>query len=200
MNSFGVFYIITYVSMQLISNITSTKVGFVGNFAVDMGVFLYPLTFTLRDLVHRETGKKITTKCIWFSALMNLFMAFYLYFVSFFPGDPQSPASASFDTALSPVWRIVFASIIAQIVSELIDTEVYHLYVKRFKSRHKWGRVLISNTFSTPIDNIIFCLIAFAYSYPWSTILQIFTFGFIVKYLFSLISIPLIYIGKNDKS
>ena len=55
------------------SYVSSIKVGFVFGYAVDMGVFLYPLTFTLRDLVHRELGRKMTRKCIYFAVLLFRF-------------------------------------------------------------------------------------------------------------------------------
>ena len=64
MTDTALFVAVSYIALQLISNVSSTKVGFVFDYAVDMGVFLYPLTFTLRDLVHRELGRELTRKCI----------------------------------------------------------------------------------------------------------------------------------------
>lgn len=194
MTSVALFVSLSYVALQLISNISSIKVGFIFGYTVDMGVFLYPLTFTLRDLVHRELGREMTRKCIYFAVFLNLLMSAYFAFVALFPSDPSSPASVAFNDCLAPVWRIVAFSLLAQLVSELVDTEVYHVYEKRFGERHKWGRVFVSNTVSIPVDNAIFCVGAFAGTYGWDIIWQIFMFNFIVKYAISLISIPLIYL------
>ena len=199
MKSFSLFIVIAYVALQLISNISSIKIGFVFSYAVDMGVFLYPLTFTLRDLVHKELGKKLTQKCIYFAAGMNFAMILYFYLISFIPSDTQAQSSALFDQVMNPVWRIVIFSIIAQLVGELVDTEIYHLYVKKFQQRHKWGRVLVSNAVSIPVDNLIFCIGAFAFTYSPAVLAQIFVFNLIVKYGISALSIPLIYIGKRDE-
>ena len=194
MTSVALFVSLSYVALQLISNISSIKVGFIFGYTVDMGVFLYPLTFTLRDLVHRELGREMTRKCIYFAVFLNLLMSAYFAFVALFPSDPSSPASVAFNDCLAPVWRIVAFSLLAQLVSELVDTEVYHVYEKRFGERCKWGRVFVSNTVSIPVDNAIFCVGAFAGTYGWDIIWQIFMFNFIVKYAISLISIPLIYL------
>ena len=194
MTSVALFVSLSYVALQLISNISSIKVGFIFGYAVDMGVFLYPLTFTLRDLVHRELGREMTRKCIYFAVFLNLLMSGYFAFVALFPSDPSSSASVAFNDCLAPVWRIVAFSLLAQLVSELVDTEVYHVYEKRFGERRKWGRVFVSNTVSIPVDNAIFCVGAFAGTYGWDIIWQIFMFNFIVKYAIPLISIPLIYL------
>lgn len=66
--------------------------------------------------------------------------------------------------------------------------------MKSALERRKWGRVFVSNTVSIPVDNAIFCVGAFAGTYGWDIIWQIFMFNFIVKYAISLISIPLIYL------
>ena len=200
MTAAALFVAVSYVALQLISNIASVKVGFVWGYAVDMGVFLYPLTFTLRDLVHRELGRELTRKCIYFAVFLNLLMSAYFAFIAKFPPDPSSTAAVAFGDCLAPVWRIVAFSLLAQLVSELVDTEVYHVYEKRFGEKRKWGRVLVSNTVSIPVDNAVFCVGAFAGTYARDVVWQIFLFNFIVKYAISLISIPLIYLpSSNDR-
>ncbi len=197
MTNTALFVALSYLAVQLVSNISSVKVGLVFDYAVDMGVFLYPLSFTLRDLVHRELGKEMTKRCIYFSVLINLLMTGYFAFIALFASDPSSPASSAFDECLSPVWRIVVFSLLAQLSSELVDTEVYHLFEKRFGEKHKWGRVLVSNSVSIPVDNAVFCVGAFAGTYGWNIVWQIFLFNFVVKYLISLFSIPLIYLRSG---
>ncbi len=197
MTNTALFVALSYLAVQLVSNISSVKVGLVFDYAVDMGVFLYPLSFTLRDLVHRELGKEMTKRCIYFSVLINLLMTGYFAFIALFASDPSSPASSAFDECLSPVWRIVVFSLLAQLSSELVDTEVYHLFEKRFGEKHKWGRVLVSNSVSIPVDNAVFCIGAFAGTYGWNIVWQIFLFNFVVKYLISLFSIPLIYLRSG---
>lgn len=199
MNNMSLFATICYVSLQLISNVSSVKIGFVFDYAVDMGVFLYPFSFTLRDVVHRELGKEQTKQCIWYTALMGLLMVTYFQFIALFKADPTTASSVAFDQCLSPVWRIVAFSLVAQLISELIDTEVYHRFAQKFGQRHKWGRVLASNSVSIPVDNAVFCVGAFGWTYSWDIVWQIFVFNFVVKYMISIFSIPLIYIGIRHK-
>lgn len=192
----------SYAGAQMLADIASLKIGLVAGFAVDMGTFIYPITFTLRDVVHKVLGKRNAQTLIVMAAVINLVMALYLGWVARVPSDPTWGLGESFSAILGPVWRIVIASILAEIVSELIDTEIYHWFVTKVTTRYQWARVLASNSVSIPIDNLIFAVIAFGplpglennpLSLPWPVVGQIFMFNLVVKYLVTLISLPLIY-------
>jgi hypothetical protein len=127
-------------------------------------------------------------------------MVAYLLWVVKVPSDPAWGLGNEFRAIFAPVWRIVVASIIAEVVSELIDTEIYHWFVTKITPRYQWGRVLVSNSISVPTDNAIFALGAFGWSLPWNVVGQIFLVNLIVKYAITLLSLPLIYIVPSRQS
>jgi len=59
--------------------------------------------------------------------------------------------------------------------------------------RHRWARVLVSNTVSTLIDSAVFITIAFLGVMP---VLPLIVGQYVVKMAVTLISIPLIYAVK----
>jgi hypothetical protein len=181
----------------MLSDIASLKIGVVASLAVDMGTFIYPITFTLRDVVHKVLGKQNARILVVAAGVINLLMALYLMWSASVPSDPQWGLGAEFSAILAPVWRIVLASIVAEVVSELVDTEVYQLFVDRVTTRYQWARVLVSNSVSVPIDNVIFAVGAFALTLPWNVVWQIFLFNLLVKYAVTLVSLPLIYIAPD---
>lgn len=202
----AVIVVATYIGAQMLADITSLKIGVVASYAVDMGTFIYPITFTLRDLVHKLLGKRNAQALIIMAAVINLFMAGYLSWAASVPSDPAWGLGAEFSAILGPLWRIVIASILAEVVSELIDTEVYHWFVSRITERYQWARVLLSNSVSVPIDNLIFAVGAFGalpflqghfLTLPWPVVWEIFFFNLIVKYGMTLISLPLIYVSPS---
>lgn len=188
-----------YIACQMISNISSVKIANVLSLAVDGGTFLYPLAFTIRDMAHKTIGKKNTQKLIIVSAIINTFTPIYFYIVSQIPADSNWEFNEAFQITLSPVMRIVIASIIASTLSELVDTEVYHFFITKITKRFQWLRVLISNAFSIPIDNFLFVIIAFWGVLTIEDLIEIFTFNFFVKYAVTIISVPLIYLAKDKK-
>ena len=194
----GVVIVAAYAAAQMLSDIASLKIGVVAGFAVDMGTFIYPITFTLRDLVHKTLGKQAARTIIIAAGAINLLMAGYLMWAASVPGDPAWGLNEAFRAILAPVWRIVVASIVAEVVSELLDTEIYHWFVTRITTRYQWARVLTSNSVSVPVDNIIFAVGAFGFVLPWAVVWEIFWFNLVVKYGVTLISLPLIYIGQDN--
>ncbi len=195
-SSLAIFVVAAYAGCQMLADIASLKIGLVMNYAVDMGTFIYPFTFTLRDLAHKMIGKKGVRTLVITAGALNLFMAAYLGFCARATPDASWAYNTEFSAILGPVWRIVIASIIAEVFSELADTEVYHWF--RSKTPHyQWARVLLSNCVSIPIDNLIFSIGAFAWALPWGVVWQIFVFNLAVKAIIGLVGVPLIYLIPN---
>ena len=187
-----------YIAAQMLSDIASLKIGIVLGLAVDMGTFIYPVTFTLRDVVHKLLGKRNAQVLVVTAGVINLIMALYLMWTASVPGDPAWGLNQEYAAILAPVWRIVLASIAAEVVSELADTEIYHWFVTRITRKMQWLRVLISNGVSVPLDNLIFSVGAFGWILPWNVVGQIFLFNLLVKYAMTLVSLPLIYVTRQD--
>lgn len=186
-----------YVAAQMLANVASVKIGVVAGLAVDMGTFIYPVTFTLRDLAHKSLGKAATRALILAAGGVNLLMAVYLMWAAAVPSDPSWGLGEAFSAVLGPMWRIVTASILAQVLSELADTEVYSWFVRTITARFQWLRVLVSNSVSVPVDNLVFALGAFAFALPWGVVWEIFAFNMLVKYGLTLLSLPLIYLAPQ---
>lgn len=197
--STGIILISTYIAAQILSDIASLKIALIAGFSIDAGTFIYPLTFTIRDLVHKQLGMSTAKKVIMISGAFNLFMASFFQFTAWLPEDPSWGMGREFSAILGPVWRIVIASIIAEILSELLDTEVYHFWVTRITRKHQWLRVLVSNSISIPFDSLIFCWGAFGFVLPHSVVWSICISNILIKGIVTFISIPSIYLVKEKQ-
>jgi hypothetical protein len=186
-----------YVAAQMLADVGSLKIALVAGFSIDAGTFVYPFTFTLRDLVHKRLGVRAARLAIALAAAINLAMAGYLAFSAWLPSDPSWGLGREFARVLGPVWRIVLASIVAELAAELVDTEIYRLWVTRVTRRLQWLRVLSSNTLSVPLDSLIFCWGAFGGVLPVATVWSIFAANLILKGAVSVASLPAIYLVRE---
>ena len=193
----GIVVISIYIAAQLLSDIASLKITLIAGFSMDAGTFIYPLTFTIRDLIHKRLGKQTARTVIILAAGVNLFMALFFHFTAWLPQDPAWGLGKEFAAILGPVWRIVIASIIAEVFSELLDTEIYHLWQKRITKKYQWLRVLASNAVSIPVDSLIFCLGAFGFVLPHAVVWSIFFANVLVKGAVTILSLPSIYLVKE---
>jgi len=186
-----------YIAFQMMADIASLRIVLIAGFSIDAGTFVYPFTFTLRDLVHKTAGIRAARALIITAAVLNLIMAALFWLTSILPPDMVVGPQLEFGMVLSPVWRIVFASIIAEVVAELIDTEGYRLWVEKVTHRYQWARVVVSNSLSIPVDSLIFVWIAFGGVFPAAVVWSIFVSNVIIKGLTTLVSIPGIYLVKE---
>lgn len=193
----GVLVIAAYIAAQMLSDIGSLKIAWVAGFSIDGGTFIYPFTFTLRDMVHKLLGRAAARTVILAAAVINILMAVFFAFLSKLPPDPSWPLQESFAAVLTPVWRIVIASILAEVISELLDTEVYHFWTERITRRYQWARVLISNSLSVPVDSLVFVWLAFGGVLPVGVVWSIFWANVLIKGLTTLVSLPGIYLVKG---
>ena len=189
-----------YISLMIFSNLGSLRILGIAGLAVDGGTLLYPLSFTMRDVLHKKLGQKLTVLTVWLCAGVNLLMFLFVWLVSVLPAHPDAGAQTEYAQVLAPGIRLVLASIAGMTVSELIDTLVYGKARQRWGEKKQWLRVVLSNGVSVPIDTAIFLLIAFAGRYPVSVIISMFFANIIIKYAVSLASVWSVYLVREDRA
>lgn len=189
--NWGIISAALYASFQVISNVLSTKITllpFLG-LSMDGGTLLYPFTFTLRDFVHKTVGKYNSRIVVVVSAAISLLAFLAFWTVGKMSPDPTWAFQNDYNNILLPVFRISVASIIAQVVSELIDTEIFSVLYKKIND--VTGSFL-SNLVALIFDSVVFSLIAFWGALPVATVFGIIVSNVLVKLAVSAISVPFI--------
>lgn len=189
-----------YVTITILSNISSLRIITVLGASMDAGTLLYPFSFTMRDLIHRALGTMAARLTILLATVLNTLAFVVFWIVSNVPPDPQVGEQTEFGNVLLPGARIVLGSTIGMCVSELIDTEIYNAVRRRLGERHLWARVAVSNAFSIPIDSFIMVFIAFAGTMPLSVLIEITGVNIIIKYIVSAFSLFWIYGVRRGES
>src|SRR5690349_18045963 len=108
-----------YLAAHIFEDITSLRILLIAGFSIDGVTLIYPFTFTLRDMVHKVAGAQIARTLIILAAVFNVIMALRFWLVSYLPADMNVGPQLEFGLVLAVLPRIVIASIIAEVVSEL---------------------------------------------------------------------------------
>ncbi|MDM7934945.1 MAG: queuosine precursor transporter [Methanothrix sp.] len=197
-----------YLFFSLAGNIAATKVTYFGSLVMDAG-FIYSLTFTWRDLIHKQLGRSAAITTIWLAAAINLLAAAYFQLVVMLPAQADWAGSggqaawafifgivegSGGQALLSLQMRVVLGSIITALLAELVDTQVYHLWTSMRRGWPQWTRVFVSNAVSIPLDSILFPLMAFTGILGAEAILQMFFTNMIVKAAVTLLVFWTIYL------
>jgi uncharacterized PurR-regulated membrane protein YhhQ (DUF165 family) len=148
--------IVLYILAILAANLTAETILTVGFLQFALGTLFFGAIFTLRDMIHRRYDRMVVYATILAAMGVNIVAA---------------------AAAMMP-FRIIVASALALVFSELTDTEVYHAL------RHRvWiVRVLSSNALSVPLDTILFTLIAFYGVWTNDLIISVVVGDSLVKY------------------
>lgn len=185
-----------YIMLQLTADVTAVKIIDVFGITIPAATFIYAITFTLRDVMHKKIGKTKTQQTIIMAAICNMIMVLYFLFTLNLHSAVFWTNQEAYVVILGFVWRISLASILAEVVSELIDTEVYSILDKK----PQWFKVIISNFVSIPIDSILFVLIAFYGNLPHNAIISLIIGQMLFKFSVATLSLPIIYIVKNNEN
>ncbi|MHA2433796.1 MAG: queuosine precursor transporter, partial [Candidatus Thorarchaeota archaeon] len=164
-----------------------------GNVAIPAGTFIFALTFTWRDALHRRLGREWARAAIMVAGAANVTMALYFAFAISLPAASFWPNQEAFASVLGVVPRITVASIVAEVASEWIDTEVYH----QLRGLPRWVGVLGSNAVSLPIDSLIFVGLAFGGTTPLAVMFTVVWGQTLLKAVMTLLSLPVIYLVKQ---
>lgn len=173
-----------YLFFSLAGNIAATKVTYFGGLVMDAG-FIYSLTFTWRDLIHKQLGQRAAITTIWLAAAINLLAAIYFQVVVMLPAQTDwagAGGQAAWEFLFSLQMRITLASIFTALIAELIDTKVYQIWTAGVRAAWpQWTRVAVSNSISIPVDSLLFPVIAFAGVVGPEGLQQMFWTNIIVK-------------------
>lgn len=195
-----------YVMCQAIADVGATRMVSLADIIMPGGTFIFALTFTLRDLVHKRLGKEWARAAIVLAAVFNIMLALYLAGIARLAFPPFFAVGEAWNSIFAIVPAITVASILAELVSELIDTEVYHIWRENLPKWPQWTRVLASNAVSLPIDSVVFGVLAFTVLpvvfggqvSPLGIAIRLSAGQIVWKAAVTLISMPVIYLVKDE--
>jgi len=119
----------------------------------------------------------------------NALLALYSAFIIAVPSPAFFEGQETITAVLGSTPRIVGASLVAFLVSSLLDVQIFAQWKARVAG-HKWARVLLSNGISTGVDSGVFVCVAFWGVYP---VVPLTAGQYLVKMAVTVLSLPLIY-------
>ena len=188
---------VAYVAAQLVADISNLRGLMIAGISVSAFSIVYPLTFTLRDMAHKLAGPHVARTLIIAAAVIYLIVQAFFSIISSLPPVMTETERISLGALLSPEWRFLMAAVVASVLSQLVDTEVYTRWVDRFGQENQWGRVLVSNAIGIPLDRLLFLLLAFAGAMSTDGLLEAFIGTTIIRLVFGILSIPGIYLVEE---
>lgn len=187
------FLSITYVVALLVSNIVANK-QLVLPFGITMtgAVFVFPITYILSDLFSEVYGYRWSRITCYASFLANLFMVGVFQFVISTKAPAYWPNQEAFSTVLGSTPRILFASLVAYVIGDMMNDKVFRRMKGSNETIKGFGlRAFLSSVVGELCDSAIFIPIAFIGQMPAETLVIMGITQVSLKLTYELIILPI---------
>ncbi len=190
-----------FITNAVVAELIGGKLIQIGPFVMSMGIVPWPIVFITTDLINEYFGEKGVKKLSLITAALIAYAFVILLLAINIPAAKGiSPVSDSqFFAVFGQSMWIIVGSIVAFLVSQLLDVSLFH-YLK-MKTGHKmlWLRSTGSTVISQLFDSFIVLGIAFWLpgKINFETFMSSALTGYVFKLTLAIALTPLIYLGHN---
>lgn len=189
-----------FIAFMIGMNVLGGKIVPFGPFQVSVAFLIVPLSFLMTDIVEEVYGKKKAREFVIAGVIaLIVFLAFIVLFLVLPPAE-RFTQNEEYKTIFGTSARIVFASIVAFLLSQFHDVWAFNFWKTATKGKMLWLRTNISTFMSMTIDTFVFMFLAFYMLTPQFTagfIIQMIIPYLIFKIVWGMASTPLVYAGAK---
>jgi len=189
-----------FISSLVVSNLIFQKFfyfNFFGiyTFEISVGILPYPITFLITDIISEVYGKKKANQVVTAGIFASFFSMLIVYISSSVPATTWSPVNnILFDKVFGATVIAVFASMMAYLLAQYIDIQIFHFWKRVTKGKHLWLRNNFSTFLSQFVDTftVLFLLCSFG-KIDWPLFGALLLSGFLFKVMVAVTDTPFLY-------
>lgn len=179
----------------IIANTFALSFVTVAGVLTSLTVPIYAATFLITDILTEHYSEHDAKRAVFVGFMGQLLFVIVVWVMFFAPLAPET--SRSYQAAFSFLPRLMVASFIAYIISQLLDIYIYQRIMERTgKTRYLWLRNTVATSTAQLVDTSVFVTLAFygTTQFPtWMAIGGFILAVWIVKVVVAVIDTPYIY-------
>ncbi|MCA2979696.1 MAG: queuosine precursor transporter [Myxococcaceae bacterium] len=150
-----------FVTCLVLGDVTGGKAFATPVGPVSVGMILFPVTFLLTDVINDFYGKRGARFVTGVGAAMATLSYLALVVTTALPTDAESYfLDGEYAKIFGGSSKLFIASIVAYLLGQLLDIQVFHFWKRLTRGRHLWlratGSTLLSQLVDTAVINTIF--------------------------------------------
>lgn len=189
-----------FITNAVVAELIGGKIIQLGPFIMSIGIIPWPVVFLTTDLINEYYGKNGVKKLTFITASLIAYAFIVLFFSMNIPAAKGVSAvtDEQFQAVFGQSMWIIFASIIAFLVSQFVDVFIFWLLRNKTGGKMIWLRSTGSTVISQLIDTFIVLGIAFWLTGKMSTseYVNAALTGYTFKLIIAIVLTPLIYLGR----
>ncbi len=188
-----------FITNAVVAELIGGKLIQIGPFVMSIGILPWPIVFLTTDLINEYFGEKGVKKLSIITACLIAYAFIILLLAITIPAAKEiSPVNdKQFQAVFGQSMWIIVGSIIAFLVSQLIDVTVFWFFKKKTGNQKIWLRTTGSTIISQLFDSFIVLGIAFWLpgKINFDTFISSALTGYTFKLCVAVVLTPLIYLG-----
>ena len=189
-----------FISSLVVSNLIFQKFFYwdffgIYTFEISVGILPYPITFLITDIISEVYGKRKANQVVTAGIFASFFSMLIVYVAGNVPATEWSPINnALFNTVFGATAIAVLASMMAYLLAQYIDIQIFHVWKRLTKGKHLWLRNNFSTFLSQFVDTftVLFLLCSFG-KISWSLFSVLLASGFLFKVMVAALDTPFLY-------
>ena len=194
------FVMAAFVAILLLSNVIgAAKLASLGGYTFGAGILFFPLGYVIGDVLTEVYGYARARRCIWAGFAALIFMAFMSWVVVSLPPAEGWTNQPAYEAVFGQVPRIVFASVVAFLAGEFVNSIVLAKLKVITKGRYLWTRTIGSTVFGQGVDSLLFYPLAFWGASGWTqeAVLTVMVTNWALKVGWEVVLTPVTYAVVN---
>ncbi|MED1793366.1 MULTISPECIES: queuosine precursor transporter [Brevibacillus] len=184
----------------VLANIQVVKTIEMFGLVMTLGNTIYASIYLTSDLLNEKYGEKAAKKVVWFGFFTLIATTIIMQLVLLFEPQASDISQPALKTIFGLMPQVALGSLCAYFISQFVDVKIYSWLKRKCPGRNQlWIRNNGSTLVSQLLDSIIFCTIAFWGVYPMDVWWEILLTTYLIKFLVSAASTPILYIARNMK-
>lgn len=150
----------TFAVVVVLTNTVGVKLFTVLGLTLPVSIAFYPLTFLITDVVSEVYGSARARFLVILGFGASVLLLGFSQLGIRLPVADAYPLQEAYVGVFGPVWRLLFASMAAYLLAQMVDVQLFHFLKRLTGGRHLWlrnnGSTMASQLVDSATVNFIF--------------------------------------------
>jgi queuosine precursor transporter len=184
---------IFYVTFQLISDVTASKIILLFGQPVSITVLYFPITYIIADILTEVYGLKTANKILRQVLISSIIAGLVYQLAVFLPSVQGTSVDSAFGIVLGSVPRLLIGGWMAVYMGGFCNNYLLHQIKKITGQKHLWIRTITSTFAGELVNTVVFFVVALSGIIPNNVLLQSIIWSWIFKVVVEIVMTPLTY-------
>ena len=190
-------FAVLVITAQLAANVLGPRTILVGPFVLPGGIWSFPLTFFLWDIVTEVYGFKRARQLILYYLIGQIFFAILVDFGLRMQVAPSVQHPEYYADVLGSVFRLTMSMIIAIVLGDYVNCYVLDRLKRYTRGKHLWMRLIGSTALGELTTSLIWVFSFYTGTLHHPNLWKLIFSQYMIKILFEIVFVPPTYMIVN---